>query len=79
MYPAERMEAAAQRALKARAYSSRSMESILKNQLDRLPLPGDPVVASAVNPAVAHDTAALVTSMPLHSAQKEKTCSTNKR
>jgi hypothetical protein len=55
MYPAERMEAAAQRALKARAYSSRSMESILKNQLDRLPLPGDPVVASAVNPAVAHD------------------------
>ena len=40
-YPAERMEAAAQRALRARAYSSRSMESILKTQLDRLPLPGD--------------------------------------
>ena len=54
IYPAERMEAAAQRALKARAYSSTSMESILRNQLDRLPLPVDPVVPSAVNPAAAH-------------------------
>jgi len=54
-YPAERMEAAAQRALKARAYSSTSMESILRNQLDRLPLAGDPVVPSAVNPAADHD------------------------
>lgn len=54
-YPAERMEAAARRAIRARAYSSKSMESILRNQLDRLPLPGDPVVASAVNPVVAHD------------------------
>ncbi len=54
-YPAERMEAAAQRALKARAYSSTSMESILRNQLDRLPLGGDPVVASAANPAADHD------------------------
>jgi transposase len=50
-YPAERMEAAAQRALRARAYSSRSMESILRNQLDRLPLPGD----RAVTAAVEHD------------------------
>jgi transposase len=54
-YPAERMEAAARRALRARAYSSRSMESILRNQLDRLPIPGDPVVPSAANPAVDHD------------------------
>lgn len=54
-YPAERMEAAAQRALKARAYSSTSMESILRNQLDRLPLGGDPAVASAANPAADHD------------------------
>jgi transposase len=54
-YPAERMEAAARRALRARAYSSTSMESILRNQLDRLPLAGDPVVPSAVNPVVDHD------------------------
>jgi transposase len=54
-YPAERMEAAARRALRARAYSSRSMESILRNQLDRLPIPGDPVVPSAVNPVADHD------------------------
>ena len=53
-YPVERMEAASRRALRARAYSSRSMESILRNQLDRLPLPGDPAVASAVNPEVDH-------------------------
>jgi len=50
-YPAERMEAAARRALRARAYNCQSMQSILKNQLDRLPLPGDPPVA----PAVEHD------------------------
>ena len=48
-YPAERMEAAARRALKARAYSVRSMESILRNQLDRLPLPDGPAVASVVD------------------------------
>jgi hypothetical protein len=41
IYPAERMEAAAQRALRARAYNCQSMESILKNQLDRLPPAGD--------------------------------------
>ena len=54
-YPAERMEAAAQRALRARAYNLQSMSSILKNQLDRLPgpegAPGDP----PVQPAVEHD------------------------
>ena len=47
-YPAERMEAAARRALQARAYNFQSMDSILKNQLDRLPLPGDPPVQAAV-------------------------------
>src|SRR6476469_6525917 len=51
IYPAERMEAAARRALRARAYNFQSVESILKNQLDRLPLPGDP----PVQPAVEHD------------------------
>jgi transposase len=55
MYPAERMEAAAQRALQARAYSSRSMESILRHQLDRLPVPVDPAGPSAANPVVDHD------------------------
>jgi transposase len=48
-YPAERVEAAARRCLRARAYSCPSMDSILKNQLDRLPVPGDPPVQSAVN------------------------------
>jgi len=47
-YPAERMEAAARRALRARAYNFQSMDSILKNQLDRLPLPGDPPARAAV-------------------------------
>ena len=47
-YPAERMEAAARRCLRARAYNFQSMDSILKNQLDRLPLPGDPPVQTAV-------------------------------
>jgi transposase len=50
-YPAERMEAAARRALRARAYNFQSMDSILKNQLDRLPLPGDP----PAQPTVEHD------------------------
>ena len=50
-YPAERMEAAARRALRARAYNSQSMDSILKNQLDRVPLAGDPPVP----PSVDHD------------------------
>jgi transposase len=47
-YPPERMEAAARRCLRARAYNFQSMDSILKNQLDRLPLPGDPPARSAV-------------------------------
>lgn len=50
-YPAERMEAAARRALLARAYSCRSLESILKNQLDKLPLPDGPPAP----PTVEHD------------------------
>jgi hypothetical protein len=45
------MEAAARRCLRARAYNFPSMNSILKNQLDRLPLPGDP----RIRPAVEHD------------------------
>jgi hypothetical protein len=49
-YPAERMEAAARRALRACAYNFQSMDSILKNPLDRLPLPGD----APVQPAVEH-------------------------
>ena len=47
-YPPERMEAAAKRCLRARAYNFQSMDSILKNQLDRLPLPGDLPSRSAV-------------------------------
>lgn len=43
------MEAAARRALRARALNFPSMDSILKNQLDRLPIPGDPPVCQAVN------------------------------
>ena len=50
-YPAERMEAAARRCLRAHAYNCQSMDSILKNQLDRLPLPGNP----PVQPAVDHE------------------------
>jgi transposase len=54
-YPTERMEAAARRALRARAYNFQSMDSILKNQLDRLPgpegAPGDP----PVQPTLDHD------------------------
>jgi transposase len=51
IYPAERMEAAARRALRARAYNCQSMDSILKNKLDQRPLPGDP----PVQPAVEHE------------------------
>ena len=50
-YPAERMEAAARRCLRARAYNFQSMDSILKNQLDRLPLPGE----APSRPVVDHD------------------------
>jgi len=51
IYPAERMEAGAQRALRARAFNYQSMESILRNQLDRLPLPA----SSAVQPSPEHE------------------------
>ena len=51
-YPAERMEAAAGRALQARAFSSRSLESILKTQWDRVPLPS---ALAESPPALAHD------------------------
>ena len=47
-YPSERMEAAARRCLRARAYNFQSMDSILKNQLDRLLLPVDPPQGSGV-------------------------------
>jgi transposase len=50
-YPAERMEAAARRCLRVRAYNYQSMDSILKNRLDQRPLPGD----SPAQPAVDHD------------------------
>jgi hypothetical protein len=51
VYPAERMEAAARRALQARAYNCQSMESILRNQLDLLPAPGN----SPVPPSPEHE------------------------
>ena len=52
-YPAARLEAAAERALRARAYSFQSLESILRNSLDQLPLaPQDPAVSPS---PVEHD------------------------
>ena len=54
-YPVERMEAAAQRALRARAYNFQSMDSILKNKLDRLPGPEGAPADPPVPPAVEHD------------------------
>jgi transposase len=51
-YPVERMEAAARRALRARAYNCQSLDSILKNQLDRLP---DPEGQAETPPALEHD------------------------
>lgn len=39
LYPPERLEAACSRALTIKAYSYKSVESILKNGLDQLPLP----------------------------------------
>ena len=49
-YGADRAEAACARALALRAYSYRSVESILRNGLDRQPLPGD----TRTSPAPAH-------------------------
>ena len=54
-YPAERMEAAAQRALRARAYNFQSLDSILKNQLDRLPGTEDHSNNPALRSPVEHD------------------------
>jgi transposase len=55
-YPAERMEAAARRCLRARAYNFQSLDSILKNQLDRLPGPaGGPDDPAPIRPTVDHD------------------------
>lgn len=52
-YPAARLEAAAERALRARAYSFQSLDSILRNRLDQLPLaPQDPAVSPS---PVEHD------------------------
>ena len=41
-YGADRLEAACTRALSVRAFSYRSVESILKNGLDQKPLPAEP-------------------------------------
>jgi hypothetical protein len=46
------MEAASRRALRARAYNCQSLDSILKNQLDRLP---DPEGQAETPPALEHD------------------------
>jgi transposase len=51
-YGADRAEAACARALALRAYSYRSVESILRTGLDRQPLPGN---APALAPHPAHD------------------------
>ena len=50
-YGAERLEAAAGRALAVRSLSYRSVESILKNGLDRQPLPA----SAPAGPAPLHD------------------------
>ena len=50
-YGDDRAEAACARALALRAYSYRSVESILRNSLDRQPLPGD---SRALPPHPAH-------------------------
>ena len=54
-YPSERMEAAARRALRARAYNFQSLDSILKNQLDRLPGTEANSNNPPVRPTVEHD------------------------
>ena len=51
-YGAERLEAACRRALKIGACSYKSIESILKNELDKKPLPETPGENS---PSVSHD------------------------
>jgi transposase len=54
-YPAERMEGAARRCLRARAYNVQSMDSILKNRLDGLPQPDAEGAPPPARPAVEHD------------------------
>ena len=54
-YPADRMEATARRALRARVYSFQSMNSILKNQLDRLPPPDPEGALPPIQSGVEHD------------------------
>jgi hypothetical protein len=54
-YPAGRMEAASKRALRARAYSFQSLDSILKNQLDRLAAVDDDSNNQPIPPTVEHD------------------------
>jgi len=50
-YSAERLEAACRRALTLGACSYKSMESILKNGLDRRPVPEQPAATAAPRPA----------------------------
>ena len=52
-YPVDRMEAACERALRVRAFSCQSLESILKNNLDQLPLP--PKNPASPPPTLPHD------------------------
>ena len=52
-YGTDRLEKAAQRALELGSLSYKSMESMLKNGLDKLPLPSDSV--SLLTPPIAHD------------------------
>lgn len=47
-YSAERMESATLRALRARAFSYKHVDSILRNQLDRLPQAGDSLAPAVV-------------------------------
>jgi len=49
-YPHQRVEAAAQRAVRLRACSYQSLKSILEHQLDRLPLPGPDSAGEASTP-----------------------------
>ena len=53
-YGAGRAEAACARALALRAYSYRSVESILRNGLDRQPLPGQQAAPVPAHPAHAN-------------------------
>lgn len=54
-YGEERLEAACARAVRVRARSYRHIESILKNGLDRVPLPGDGGDERSALPRVEHE------------------------